>query len=657
MIEWRERILRELPAGVSPLTIVSDPDSLLREQDMLETLQNRGFVCLEHDDPIRFRFAWESKCRARWDRGEPLDALILMGAGQPLHEAPADLLADGRTVRLSLSTLFPQLDYSVVKELDTSHYDALFDALQSFSPGTLGGNATKEFILRHVFEIAPELIKTPVDLLRIVLRRHYTKQNIPAVLQDRLVSVLEGRPRLADWPLRSLMGERGVFLRFLQERWDAHVLAHERRQVEVTFTVPGPSTLPFEHDDVRVYLDNYFTEGLLRRVKVNHSQWSVDSWESIGITIDVPSVIAKQAQQLLSRLEQDVPGDRARPTDWFRYSYELAELDVMLFDHPELAETITPAAVLHRVSEGFTRWLLDHYAGLANLPATPPVMVHHVPRYLSRLLQHGATKVAVVVVDGLSLSQWVAIRDGIQQSNRDAICEEDAVFAWLPTLTSVSRQAIFSGLPPLYFPDSLDTTSREAKAWQRFWSQHHVDTKQVGYLKGLGTDDLSAVRELASAGHIRVLGLVVDTVDRIMHGMELGASGMLSQVRQWAGEGYMASLLKCLLDNNYVTIIMSDHGNCEALGRGRINEGVVSEMRGQRVRVCGSKDMRNRLIAEYGNLNGDLHAGLPDDFWPVYPLGKAAFVGAGERIVAHGGNSLEEAIVPLVTVQSAGAAL
>jgi hypothetical protein len=130
-------------------------------------------------------------------------------------------------VHLSLSTLFPHLDYSVLKELDTSHYDALFDALQSFNPGTLGGNATKEFILRHVFEIAPELIKTPVDLLRMLLRGHYTKQNIPAILEDRLISVLEGRPRLAGWPLRSLVSERGIFLRFLQERWEAHVLASE----------------------------------------------------------------------------------------------------------------------------------------------------------------------------------------------------------------------------------------------------------------------------------------------------------------------------------------------------------------------------------------------------------------------------------------------
>ena len=30
----------------------------------------------------------------------------------------------------------------------------------------------------------------------------------------------------------------------------------------------GPSTLPFDHDDVRVYLDNLFSEGFLQPVTV-----------------------------------------------------------------------------------------------------------------------------------------------------------------------------------------------------------------------------------------------------------------------------------------------------------------------------------------------------------------------------------------------------
>jgi hypothetical protein len=59
---------------------------------------------------------------------------------------------------------------------------------------------------------------------------------------------------------------------------------------------------------------------------------------------------------------------------------------------------------------------------------------------------------------------------------------------------------------------------------------------------------------------MRVVGLVVDKVDRIMHGMELGAAGMHNQVRQWTTQGYMAQLLDLLLDHGFqvtITVIMA----------------------------------------------------------------------------------------------------
>ena len=43
----------------------------------------------------------------------------------------------------------------------------------------MGDNATKDFILRHVFGHRAELIGNEVDLLRALLRLHYNKISIP----------------------------------------------------------------------------------------------------------------------------------------------------------------------------------------------------------------------------------------------------------------------------------------------------------------------------------------------------------------------------------------------------------------------------------------------------------------------------------------------
>jgi len=49
----------------------------------------------------------------------------------------------------------------------------------------------------------------------------------------------------------------------------------------------------------------------------------------------------------------------------------------------------------------------------------------------------------------------------------------------------------------------------------------------------------------------KLVGLVVDEVDKIMHGMELGTAGMHNQVRQWALQGFIAQLLDLLLNHSF----------------------------------------------------------------------------------------------------------
>ena len=105
------------------------------------------------------------------------------------------------------------------------------------------------------------------------------------------------------------------------------------------------------------------------------------------------------------------------------------------------------------VDRAFLAWIERRYAGLHNQPPDPPVMVHHVPRHLARRIEDGSEdKVALVVVDGLALDQWIVLRDVLAEQRPRLRFREGAVFAWVPTITSVSRQAIFAGKPPFYFP-------------------------------------------------------------------------------------------------------------------------------------------------------------------------------------------------------------
>jgi len=139
--------------------------------------------------------------------------VVLHSRSESLDNQPYDLLQAGRRLHFSLGDLFPNLSYPVVAALDRADLDALFDAqtkhlsacdAQAGAPGQLGDNATKEFVLRHVFEIVPELIKQPSDLLRVLLRRHYRRQRIPAILDERFIQVL--RHKSAGQPIWTAAG-------------------------------------------------------------------------------------------------------------------------------------------------------------------------------------------------------------------------------------------------------------------------------------------------------------------------------------------------------------------------------------------------------------------------------------------------------------------
>lgn len=665
MASWRDEILREFTPNVSRLTLAADPDALLLEEGVLEGIRARGFELVPFEDRVAFRYAYESRFRSRWDRGERTDLVVVLHSPMgDLGELPYDLLQAGRRLAFSLGDIFPNLSYPVVAELDRAELDALYAAQTRYTPGQLGDNATKDFVLRHVFEIAPESIRQPSDLLRALLRRHYRRQRIPAALDDRLVSVLRKDRAFDDWPLERLVGDPDAFFAFLQERWAVFLdreAAKERGGVREDaggygLRMQGPADLPFDHDDIRVYIDNLFAEGLLEPVSHPGAEALTRSWAGIGVRTDPLADRIRRLRKLLDRVESSLPGEDARYVEWFTFARGWAQLAVLLNEPPVFEEEAVVARALAlqgRVDDRFLAWVSRRFAGLANLPPAPPVMLHHIPRFLARELG-GARDIraALVVMDGLAMDQWLIVRNALVARRPEFRFREEAVFAWVPSLTSVSRQAAFAGRAPVYFPDALGGTAREPALWKQFWVDHGLEPRQVFYAKGLGDGDMGPLSEAIAQPYVRVAGLVVDTADRIMHGMELGAAGMHNQVRQWAEQPYLERLLSMLLDCGYRVYITSDHGNIEARGCGAPQEGAVADVRGERARVYPDKTLRSRVKSRFPDAVEWDSPGLPDDYCALLAPHRRAFIQEDRRTVSHGGVSLEELVVPLVQLEA-----
>lgn len=661
--DWRDLILREFLPGLARLTLVADPDRLLTEEEITLELRNRGFEMIMFDDPVSFRYVYESRYRSRWDRGKKIDLVVTLSMeSQSLEALPFDLLQIGRKLSFSLGALFPNLSYPVVAALDRADLDVLFEALIKYAPGSLGDNDTKDFVLRHVFEIAPELIKQPSDLLQILLRRHYRGQQIPPMLDARFIQVLCQKDIFKDWPLEIIVSNAEAFFAFLQERWpaflDSIAKPEDENLHEATstygFAFPGPTLLPFGHDDVRVYIDNLFVEGLLQPVAYDRVDALENSWVIYGIENSAEESRRRRIESLLASVGQTLPLRDARYRDWILFAYRWAELFALIFERDDGLFHEYREALENMESSldtAFLDWTLQRYASLITLPPAPPVMLHHIPRYLARGLgDDPRAKMAFLLVDGLALNQWIALRKILETQDSDLSFHEDAVFAWIPTITAVSRQAAFAGKPPIFFPASIRTTDREPVLWNQFWIDQGLSQDEVAYTKGLGDGDVRCVFEILSQPKVRVVGLVIDKVDRIMHGIELGTAGVHNQVRQWAKEGFMLELLHLLLDNGYQVYLASDHGNVEAKGIGRPSEGAVAELRGERVRVYSDTRLRAQIKQQYPEALEWPPVGLPEEYLALIAPSRSAFVRAGETLVGHGGISVEELIVPFIRI-------
>lgn len=671
-MNWRDRILQEFTPQVASLTLVADPDNLLTEIDLLQSIQEKGFVIEQFEDAIAFRYIYESKYRDRWQENKNLDLVVLLKIeASKLNALPYDLIQSSRQLAFSLSNLFPHLSYSVINALDRSNFDNLYCAQTQYSPIELGENRTKDFVLRYVFDIAPEMIKEASDLLLILLRCHYRGQQIPDILNERLLQLLRERSQFRTWPLETIIPDRQAFFAFLQTQWPNFV----RRQVDnskqvselkAKYITSTSTNLPFDHEDIRIYIDNLFLEGYLQPISVDElglptANINLNSWIIAGLQIDPATDKLRRLDKLLQSLEAAIPSNDAKHQQWLKFAHSWAELLVLSHqiktDEPlrELPkDQLTQFSELQeKIDNTFLNWVIKRYGGLYNQPAIPPVILHQIPRFLARYCtEYRMNKVALLVLDGLSLEQWLILRKVLLTQRPQLKYSEDTVFAWIPTITSISRQALFAGKPPLYFPTSLETTAKEATLWTQFWTEEGLTPVEIGFHKGLGElDNISEIERILSHPRLRVVGLVVDKVDKIMHGMQLGSAGMYNQVRQWGELGFMANLLDLLLNNGFKVFLTSDHGNIEAEGIGQPKEGAIAELRGERARVYPNRVLRSKVKSEFNSAIEWLPIGLPEEYLPLLAPGRKAFIREGEKTVAHGGISLEELIVPFISIE------
>lgn len=303
---------------------------------------------------------------------------------------------------------------------------------------------------------------------------------------------------------------------------------------------------------------------------------------------------------------------------------------------------------INDVNSKFQSWLTKNLDHTVSLPPYPrPKMVHQIPDFMNN--SDYKQKKALIVMDGMSFTQWNIINDYL--INNQFKTEVSPTLAWIPSITSVSRQSIFSGKPPLNFSDTINTTNYEEKRWKDFWIEKGFDKSDIFYQRALGSDNYLEMDLQHILRNKKIVGCVIDSIDRFMHAAQQGLWSVHSELNYWLNKDFLVSFLDDLIENDFEVYITSDHGNIESQGVGRINQGILANSKGERVRVYDDKSIRNRTREDYFGVSENWDSQfLPQNYYPLIAKENYAFITKNDKIVGHGGTSIEEVYVPFAKV-------
>lgn len=644
-----EATVAQFPAHTHALTLVHDPDRVLVDEEILAALIERGFTLVDETDPIRLRYRIQALRPFRPTRP------VIIVTEQPLNQLPYDLWQQGHPVKLALHTFFPNYVYSLVQSLSVQQR---WQLSQIPPPARkLGRQGTREAILAGVFQVEPAVYRQPPALIAWLNRYHALPEPMPPPFLRHMQQQLQAQGHYAGWPLAALLTDPAAFSRFLDEQWRGYV----QKQSGQPLAESGRSyLLPFdEEEQLQDALPRLVRSGHLNPVSVAQPE-QLPEWMQTGLLAPDEERPLRRFSHLLAQLaEQATPPealDQVRWAMWQSIAYTWAELTA-LYHHPDLAGRLQdqPDGVTYRwwqrqLDVQFRTWLERYYAPLAGQKLPTPHHLYHVLTSLDhrRSQPNSPARVALIILDGMSLADWVRLKPVWQARQPHWQMSEQLLLAQIPTITAISRQALVSGLRPADFDATLSHNRAEKNHWQTFWEQAGLSRAACAYLR-FSTEQPGPPPEIHSS-RLQALCLIVNAIDQMVHQAGLGQVDMQASLKLWLDRHSQAleAVIETLRQRDFAVYLTSDHGHVEATGVGYPSEGLLVETRSKRARLYRDRRVAEAIQQGYEGLIWGQDGLLPDGVWALMPTERTAFASNNQTVVTHGGVSLDEIVVPLV---------
>lgn len=367
-------------------------------------------------------------------------------------------------------------------------------------------------------------------------------------------------------------------------------------------------------------------------------------------------------------------------TEWTDLYIKIANWEMELDNHPQLGLQKMLADQRREANAEFSKYVEKNYQTWINRKENRPTLsTDIVEKYVIPNLNEKKS-VFLFVVDCMRLDQWLVMEEYLRGLYS---IEKEYYFSILPTATPYSRNAIFSGLFPLEleqrYPDMWqgdDDSESSHNKYEKELLMKLLERKRIAlkpepkYVKILDTEFGRQIQSnIISYTQNKLTAIVVNFVDMLAHGrsddpilkeIAPDESAYRSLTNTWFKHSSLLGMFQMLAARKDIKIIVTtDHGS-------------VRCMRGSK--VIGDKEASTNLRYKFGrNLKSDDKQSIflknpkdfklpqrgvttnyivaKEDYYFVYPTEYHKYLNQYRDSFQHGGISMEEMILPVITME------
>lgn len=292
------------------------------------------------------------------------------------------------------------------------------------------------------------------------------------------------------------------------------------------------------------------------------------------------------------------------------------------------------------INTDFQKYIDDKYFGLVSSShVNKPKMVHKILPHLAYKYDR-TQKIALVVIDGMTYWQYLVLERNLDQYQLN-ICK-NTTLSWLPSITKLSRQAIFRGDIP--HDDYKQSPDSECKLWNSFWIDRGNLSKRMKEYEITYTHDSL----LTNDGNPYKQAFVDVSLDHKMHSSS-DNKDLYSLTENWALEA--SESINELHKLGYIVVVTTDHGNImahhwRALSTQEKTLLYERESRGSRHLMYSRQEYLKDFLQKNKEIESKL---LVHDNWAIWRNDKC-FKGQDE--ITHGGSHFLEVVIPFITIDN-----